>query len=71
MILPLGDVVGRVYVLCIANYKPKASQKLLTLPEREALYAAARKEYEQGGDSLLAVAQKHGLSYSNLQRLKR
>ena len=46
---------------------PKASQKLLTLPEREALYAAAREAYEQGADSLLAVAQKHGLSYANFR----
>lgn len=45
----------------------KAGQKALTLTEREQLYAPAREEYEQGSDSLLAIAQKHGLNYANLR----
>lgn len=42
-------------------------QDTTQLAEREAMYAAAREEYESSPASLTIVAKKHGVNYANFR----
>ena len=53
----------------IARYRQDGSMG--TVEKRELLYEQARKEYEAGTQSLLAIAQRHGLNYYNLRNFLR
>ena len=51
--------------------RQRSAVKPDTLEEKEVKYQAAREEYENGGDSLMAIAKKHGLSYTQLRNFLR